>query len=91
MKALEGIKVVDLTRVVSGPHCTMILGDFGADVIKIEKPGAGDIGRGYAPFYEGEATYFMTHNRNKRSGYKLFELLHCESRLITLCSIKTVH
>ena len=67
MKALEGIKVVDLTRVVSGPHCTMILGDFGADVIKIEKPGAGDIGRGYAPFYEGEATYFMTHNRNKRS------------------------
>ena len=66
MKALEGIKVVDLTRVVSGPHCTMILGDFGADVIKIEKPGAGDIGRGYAPFYEGEATYFMTHNRNKR-------------------------
>lgn len=67
MKALEGIKVIDLTRVVSGPHCTMILGDFGADVIKIEKPGAGDIGRGYAPFYEGEATYFMTHNRNKRS------------------------
>lgn len=67
MKALEGIKVIDLTRVVSGPHCTMILGDFGADVIKIEKPGTGDIGRGYAPFYEGEATYFMTHNRNKRS------------------------
>lgn len=66
-KALEGIRIVDLTRVVAGPHCTMILGDLGADVIKVEKKGEGDIGRQYSPFYEGEATYFMAHNRNKRS------------------------
>lgn len=65
--ALNGVKVIDLSRVVSGPHCTMILGDFGADVIKVEKRGDGDIGRHYAPYYEDEATYFMAHNRNKRS------------------------
>ena len=85
-KALEGIKVIDLTRVVSGPHCTMILGDFGADIIKIEKPGVGDIGRGYAPFYEGEATYFMTHNRNKR-GISL-NMRHPKARQILLDLLK---
>ena len=65
--ALEGIRVIDLSRVIAGPHCSMILGDFGADVIKIEKKGEGDMARGYAPYFNGESTYFMTHNRNKRS------------------------
>ena len=65
--ALEGIRVIDLSRVIAGPHCSMILGDFGADVIKVEKKGEGDMARGYAPFFKGESTYFMTHNRNKRS------------------------
>ena len=64
--ALEGIRVIDLSRVIAGPHCSMILGDFGADVIKVEKKGEGDMARGYAPFFKGESTYFMTHNRNKR-------------------------
>ena len=65
--ALEGIRVIDLSRVIAGPHCSMILGDFGADVIKVEKKGEGDMARGYAPFFKGESTYFMTHNRKKRS------------------------
>ncbi|WP_164516793.1 CaiB/BaiF CoA transferase family protein [Clostridium transplantifaecale] len=65
--ALDGIRVIDLSRVIAGPHCSMILGDFGADVIKIEKKGEGDMARGYAPYFNGESTYFMTHNRNKRS------------------------
>ncbi len=67
MGALSGIKVIDLSRVIAGPHCTMILGDLGAEIIKVEKKGEGDISRGYAPYYEGESTYFMTHNRNKKS------------------------
>ncbi|MHB1316052.1 MAG: CaiB/BaiF CoA transferase family protein, partial [Christensenellales bacterium] len=65
--ALDGVKVIDLSRVIAGPHCSMILGDFGADIIKVEVKGTGDMGRGFAPFYQGESTYFLTHNRNKRS------------------------
>lgn len=65
--SLNGIRVIDLTRVIAGPHCTMILGDLGAEVIKIEKKGSGDLSRKYAPFYKDESTYFITHNRNKKS------------------------
>lgn len=65
-KALNGIKVIDLTRVLAGPFCTMILGDLGADVIKIEAP-EGDESRKYGPFVKGESAYFMSINRNKRS------------------------
>lgn len=65
---LTGIRVVDLTRVMTGPYATMMLGDLGADVIKIERPGKGDDTRGWGPpFVEGEASYFLSVNRNKRS------------------------
>jgi crotonobetainyl-CoA:carnitine CoA-transferase CaiB-like acyl-CoA transferase len=61
------VRVLDLTRVLAGPFCSMILGDMGAEVIKIEEPGKGDDTRAWPPFVEGEATYFMAVNRNKRS------------------------
>jgi len=65
---LDGITVVDLTRVLSGPYCTMLLGDMGARVIKIEQPGRGDDTRAWGPpFLEGESTYFLSINRNKES------------------------
>ena len=72
---LAGVRVVDLTRVLAGPYCTQILGDLGADVIKIERPGAGDDTRRFAPPFlkdadgndTAESAYFMSANRNKRS------------------------
>jgi formyl-CoA transferase len=65
---LHGIRVIDLTRALAGPYCTLMLGDMGADVIKIELPGAGDETRSWGPpFVDGESSYFMTVNRNKRS------------------------
>jgi len=64
---LEGIRVIDLTRVLAGPFCTMILGDLGAEVIKIERPKTGDDTRAYGPFIKGESGYFMSVNRNKKS------------------------
>ena len=67
-RALTGIRVVDLTQALAGPFCTMMLGDLGADVIKVERPGAGDQSRGWGPpFVEGESAYFLSTNRNKRS------------------------
>lgn len=62
---LDGIRVLDLTRVLAGPYCCMILADMGAEVIKIERPGAGDDSRRNAPFVNGESAYFMNLNRNK--------------------------
>jgi formyl-CoA transferase len=64
---LAGLRVLDLTRVVSGPFCTMLLGDLGADVVKVEAPGTGDEARRYGPpFQGGESAYFLSVNRNKR-------------------------
>lgn len=65
--ALSGIKVLDLTRVLAGPFATMILGDLGADIIKVEKPATGDDSRNFGPYLNGESAYFMSINRNKRS------------------------
>ena len=73
--SLQGIKVLDLTRVLAGPYCTQMLGDLGADIIKVERPGAGDDTRGFAPPFvkneDGEETdlsaYYCGANRNKRS------------------------
>jgi crotonobetainyl-CoA:carnitine CoA-transferase CaiB-like acyl-CoA transferase len=59
--------VLDLTRVLAGPFCSMILSDMGAEVIKVEEPGKGDDTRGWPPFLQGESTYFMSVNRGKRS------------------------
>ncbi|MHB8918360.1 MAG: CaiB/BaiF CoA transferase family protein [Desulfocucumaceae bacterium] len=64
---LEGIIVLDLTKVLAGPFCCMQLADFGADVIKIEPPGAGDDSRHIGPHVKGESTYFVSVNRNKKS------------------------
>jgi crotonobetainyl-CoA:carnitine CoA-transferase CaiB-like acyl-CoA transferase len=67
IKPLSGIRVLDLTRVLAGPFCSMILADMGADVIKVEEPGKGDDTRSWPPFAGGEATYFLSVNRNKKS------------------------
>ncbi|TPG59814.1 CoA transferase [Roseomonas nepalensis] len=68
--ALAGLKVLDLTRVLAGPTCTQMLGDLGAEIVKIERPGAGDDTRGFAPPYvprTQESAYFVGVNRNKKS------------------------
>jgi len=75
MAALQDIRIVDITRALAGPYCTMMLGDLGADVIKIERPVSGDDSRGWGPPfvgepygpYPGESAYFISANRNKRS------------------------
>jgi crotonobetainyl-CoA:carnitine CoA-transferase CaiB-like acyl-CoA transferase len=67
MPPLDGLRVIDLTRVLAGPFCTMMLGDMGADVIKIEEPRHGDESRGWAPIVDGWSAYFLGVNRNKKS------------------------
>ena len=65
---LDDVRVVELSEALAGPYCAMLLGDFGADVIKIERPGVGDQSRGWGPPFVGsESTYFLAANRNKRS------------------------
>ncbi|NBC33521.1 MAG: CoA transferase, partial [Alphaproteobacteria bacterium] len=73
--ALNGLRVLDLSRVLAGPSCTQMLGDLGADVVKVERPGAGDDTRAWGPPYlpdgegreTGESAYYLSANRNKRS------------------------
>ena len=67
MKPLAGIRVLDLSRVLAGPYCTMMMADYGADIVKIEPPGVGDDSRAFGPFVGKESAYFMSLNRNKRS------------------------
>src|SRR5471030_1706425 len=68
MAPLDGITILDLTRVLSGPYCTMLLADMGARVIKIEQPRKGDDTRAWGPpFINGESAYFLSINRNKES------------------------
>lgn len=67
---LSGIRVIDLTRVVAGPYCTMLLGDLGAEILKIEEPNVGDQTRQWGPFFgktKKATAYFVSLNRNKKS------------------------
>jgi crotonobetainyl-CoA:carnitine CoA-transferase CaiB-like acyl-CoA transferase len=65
---LDGVRVMDLSRVLAGPYCTLVLADLGADVVKVERPGSGDETRGWGPpFAGGEAAYYLSVNRGKRS------------------------
>ena len=66
-KPLKGLKVLDFTRVYSGPYCTMMLGDLGADIIKVERKGVGDETHYFAPMKNDESGYFAYFNRNKKS------------------------
>jgi crotonobetainyl-CoA:carnitine CoA-transferase CaiB-like acyl-CoA transferase len=65
--SLEGILVADYSRALAGPLATMLLGDLGADVIKVERKGVGDESRAWGPFVDGDSSYFLSVNRNKRS------------------------
>src|SRR4051812_43699261 len=68
MPPLDGVRVLDLSRVLAGPYCTMVLADLGADVLKVERPGSGDETRSWGPPYAGgESAYYMSVNRGKRS------------------------
>ncbi len=90
--ALAGIKILDLTRVLAGPFCTMTLADLGADVIKVEAPGGSDETRGWGPpFQNGVSAYYLCANRNKRSltvdlkseeGRKIIRKLAVESDVV---------
>jgi crotonobetainyl-CoA:carnitine CoA-transferase CaiB-like acyl-CoA transferase len=80
---LEGVRVVDLSRVLAGPYATMVLADLGADVVKVERPGDGDETRSWGPPYAGgEAAYFLSVNRSKRS--VAVNLKHPEGRALVL-------
>jgi formyl-CoA transferase/CoA:oxalate CoA-transferase len=91
MGALDGILVLDLSRALAGPFAGMTLGDMGAGVIKIEEPGTGDTTRGYPPFWNGQSTYFLSANRNKRgitldltteAGQRLFRRMAREADVV---------
>ncbi|MCW5888803.1 MAG: CoA transferase, partial [Anaerolineales bacterium] len=89
---LQGIRILDLTRVLAGPYCTMLLGDMGADVIKVEAPDKGDDTRQWGPPFtaSGMSAYFISANRNKRS--LTLNLKHAEGlailrQLIATCDV----
>ena len=87
---LRDIRVLDLTRVMSGPYCTSMLADLGAEVIKIEMPGIGDEARHFGPYQEDESAYFMMLNRNKKSvtvNMKTPEGLDIVKALVPTCDV----
>src|SRR5437588_1407865 len=89
--ALSDVVVIDLSRVLAGPYCTMILGDLGATVIKVEQPGKGDDTRHFGPPYiAGESAYYLGLNRNKRSITLDFSTPGDKQRLLDLLRTATV-
>ncbi|MDP3487958.1 MAG: CoA transferase, partial [Bacillota bacterium] len=84
--ALDGLRVLDLTRVLAGPYCTMMLADMGAEVIKIEAPDSGDDSRAFGPHVNGVSAYYMNLNRNKK-GITL-NLKHSEAKQMFLEMVK---
>src|SRR5260370_5429153 len=88
---LSDVIVIDLSRVLAGPYCTMILGDLGATVIKVEQPGKGDDTRHFGPPYiAGESAYYLGLNRNKQSILLDFSTTDGKERLLKLLSTATV-
>lgn len=87
MQALQGIKILDLSRLLPGPYCTMLLADFGAEVIKIEEPGKGDYARSFPPFLKGFGYWHLQLNRNKKS--MVLDLKTAAGREIFLELVKT--
>jgi crotonobetainyl-CoA:carnitine CoA-transferase CaiB-like acyl-CoA transferase len=85
---LQGVKILDFTRILAGPFATQILGDLGAEIIKVEPPGHGDETRTYAPFREGESHYFLAINRSKKS--IVVDLKKPEGREVILDLVRTV-
>src|SRR5216683_6309420 len=89
--ALSDVVVIDLSRVLAGPYCTMILGDLGATVIKVEQPGKGDDTRHFGPPYiAGESAYYLGLNRNKYSITVDFSTPDGKRRLLDLLKDATV-
>jgi len=87
---LKGVRVLDLTRVLSGPFCSMTLADLGAEVIKVEIPGRGDDTRGYPPYIKGVSSYFLSINRGKKSvtlNLKTAEAREALYRLAERCDV----
>lgn len=92
MSALKNIRVLDFTRVLAGPYCTMILADLGAEVIKVEIPGTGDDSRQFGPYAHGESAYFMSLNRNKKSmtlNLKDPKAIDLVKRMVAKCDVVT--
>ena len=88
---LSDVVVIDLSRVLAGPYCTMMLGDLGATVIKVEHPGKGDDTRQFGPPYiAGESAYYLGLNRNKQSILLDFSTPEGKERLLKLVSTATV-
>lgn len=88
MRPLEGIKVLDLSRVLAGPYCTMIMADYGAEIIKVEMPGTGDDSRSFGPYKNGESMYYANINRGKRS--MTLNIKHSEAKKIIFELVKQV-
>lgn len=85
-QALAGVKVLDLSRILTGPYCTMMLADLGAEVIKVEPPGGDDTRQWGPPFVNGESTYYLSVNRNKKS--ITLNLKHPRARQVLLELVK---